>query len=62
MLRDKQCAHHLVVVVLLLLHVCMLFARVCGYKSSKAVRLSQRDPDKKWLLGERLLYVLLTGW
>jgi hypothetical protein len=47
MLRDKQCAHHLVVVVLLLLHVCMLFARVYAYESSKAVRLSQRDPDKK---------------
>jgi hypothetical protein len=34
---------------------------VKGPHASLAVRLSQRDPDKKWLLGERLPYVLLTG-
>lgn len=34
---------------------------VKGPHASLAVRLSQRDPDKKWLLGERLSYVLLTG-
>jgi DNA polymerase delta subunit 1 len=34
---------------------------VKGPHASLAVRLSQRDPGKKWLLGERLPYVLLTG-
>lgn len=34
---------------------------VKGPHASLAVRLSQRDPHKKWLLGERLSYVLLTG-
>jgi len=34
---------------------------VKGPHANLAVRMSQRDPDKKWLLGERLSYVLLTG-
>lgn len=34
---------------------------VKGPHTNLAVRLSQRDPHKKWLLGERLSYVLLTG-
>lgn len=34
---------------------------VRGPHTNLAVRLSKRDPNKKWLLGERLSYVLLTG-
>lgn len=34
---------------------------VKGPHTNLAVRLSKRDPNKKWLLGERLSYVLLTG-
>jgi hypothetical protein len=34
---------------------------VKGPHTNLAVRLSRRDPNKKWLLGERLSYVLLTG-
>eukprot|EP00879_Flechtneria_rotunda_P007699 GHRR01008072.1.p1 GENE.GHRR01008072.1~~GHRR01008072.1.p1 ORF type:complete len:781 (+),score=286.21 GHRR01008072.1:379-2721(+) len=34
---------------------------VKGPHASLAVRMSRRDPDKKWLLGERLSYVLLAG-
>lgn len=34
---------------------------VRGPHTNLAVRLSRRDPNKKWLLGERLSYVLLTG-
>lgn len=34
---------------------------VRGPHATLAVKLSQRDPDRKFLLGERLPYVLLTG-